>query len=289
MTPKPILGVIGGSGLYQFPALENTEIHDLDTPFGKPSAPLISGTLDGRTVVFLARHGIGHTISPSEVNYRANIYALKIMGVEQIVSISACGSLRDDFAPGEIVIPDQLVDFTRGRTNSFFGEGLVAHISSANPFCQRLSDILANAVQQSGGILHPGGTLIAIEGPRFSTRAESNLYREWGLSIIGMTACPEAFLAREAEMCYATMAHVTDYDVWRQTEAPVSVEMVIGTLMKNTELAQKAVQLMVSQVPDEVDCSCSHALADAIITAPDHILPETRKKLDLFVGKYLSK
>jgi 5'-methylthioadenosine phosphorylase len=286
MTSQPVLGVIGGSGLYQFSALENPKTHDIDTPFGKPSAPLISGSLDSHEVVFLARHGIGHSISPTEVNYCANIYALKMLGVEQVISVSACGSLREDFAPGDIVIPDQLMDNTRDRKRSFFGDGMVVHIGSADPFCARLSEQLYQAVRQVGGNVHRGGTLVTIEGPRFSTRAESNLYREWGLSIIGMTACPEAFLAREAEMCYATMAHVTDYDVWRQAEEPVTVEMVVRTFMKNLDLAQKAIQNLAGQVTSEADCECRHALENAIITHPDHIPPETRKKLDLLVRKY---
>lgn len=284
--PTPILGIIGGSGLYNFPALQDITTIQQTTPYGPPSSPILVGSLSGKRVAFLARHGIGHFISPTEVNYRANIYALKSIGVRRIVSISACGSLREDYAPGHIVIPDQLVDFTRNRQRTFFGDGIVAHIGVAEPFCGQLAAKVAEVVQQSGGILHKGGSLITIEGPRFSTRGESNLYRSWGISIIGMTACPEAFLAREAELCYVTMAHVTDYDVWHISEEPVSVEIVIRTLMQNTHLAQLAIQQLVETLPEE-DCACHHALADAIITAPDCVSAETRNKTSWLIGKYI--
>ncbi len=287
MTDAPVLGVIGGSGLYQFSGLEDVTSVDIDTPFGKPSAPVTIGTLNGKKVAFLARHGIGHHITPTEVNYRANIYAFKSLGIKRIISISACGSLRDDFAPGHIVIPDQLFDNTKDRERSFFGQGLVVHISTADPFCPDLSKQLLNAVHAAGGTAHRGGTFITIEGPRFSTKAESNVFRSWGMSIIGMTASPEAFLAREAEMCYATMAHVTDYDVWHISEQTVSVEMVIRTLMRNTQLAQEAIKVMVKNLPEEFDCGCQQALQDAVITHRDRIPPETAQKLDLLVGKYL--
>jgi 5'-methylthioadenosine phosphorylase len=287
MTDNPVLGVIGGSGLYHFDGLTDVETREVETPFGKPSAPITVGTLSGKRVAFLARHGIGHSISPTEVNYRANIFALKAIGVRQVVSISACGSLREDFAPGHIVIPDQLFDFTKSRERSFFGGGMVAHIGAAEPFCKDLATQVFTAVNISGGIVHQGGTLITIEGPRFSTRAESNVFRAWGMSIIGMTASPEAFLAREAELCYATMAHVTDYDVWHITEEPVSVDMVIRTLMQNTALAQQAIRLLVEGLSDDPDCACHHALKDAIITQRDHISQESAKKLDLLVGKYI--
>jgi 5'-methylthioadenosine phosphorylase len=241
-------------------------------------------------VAFLARHGIGHHISPSEVNYRANVYALKMIGVKRLVSISACGSLRDDYAPGHIVIPDQLFDFTRGpRRSSFFGEDLVVHVGTASPYCSSLSASVYDAVRQTGVVTHQGGTLITIEGPRFSTRGESNLFRAWGMSIIGMTACPEAFLAREAEMCYTTIAHVTDFDVWHTSEEPVTVDMVIRTLMQNTEAAQKAIEILANLMDPEADCDCYHALKDAIITQPDAISPSTRAKVSLLVDRYLPK
>ena len=289
MSEKPVLAVIGGSGLYHFPALKNVNMIDLDTPFGKPSAPIALGELSGKPVAFLARHGIGHHISPTEVNYRANIYALKAIGVERIVSVSACGSLREDFVPGDIVIPDQLFDFTRDRARSFFGEGIVTHIGVADHFCANLSSQVSKAVTEAKGNVHNGGTFITIEGPRFSTRAESNIFRAWGISIIGMTACPEAFLAREAEMCYAVMAHVTDYDVWHISEEPVSVDMVVRTLMQNTGLAQTAIQTLVEEFDNTIQCECNHALAEAMITQRDRIPAETAQKLDLLIHKYLAR
>jgi 5'-methylthioadenosine phosphorylase len=287
MSNKVTLAIIGGSGLYEMPGLADTHEHDLGTPFGKTSAPIVVGTLEGERVAFLARHGIGHHITPSEVPYRANIYALKSLGVERIISISACGSLQEEFAPGHIVIPDQIYDNTHGRARSFFGEGLVAHVSVAEPFCKDLSDQLESVVQLAGGVTHRGGSFITIEGPRFSTRAESNTYRSWGMSIIGMTASPEVFLAREAEICYATMAHVTDYDVWHVSEAPVTVEMVIQTLNKNTAIAQEAVRILARQLKHERNCDCGHALAAALITRKDAIPAGTRQKLDLLINKYL--
>lgn len=286
MTESAFLGVIGGSGLYQFSGLSEITSLEIDTPFGKPSSPLTIGTLAGKRVAFLARHGIGHTINPTEVNYRANLYALKSLGIQRVISVSACGSLRADYAPGHIVIPDQLFDHTKDRQRSFFEHGLVVHAGTADPFCAGLSKSLFHAVSAAGGIVHKTGTLITIEGPRFSTRAESNVFRAWGMSIIGMTACPEAFLAREAELCYATMAHVTDYDVWHVTEDPVSVEMVVRTLMRNTQLAQKAIKILVETLAQE-DCACHHTLQDAIITHRERIPSETAHKLDLLVGKYL--
>jgi 5'-methylthioadenosine phosphorylase len=269
--------------------LTDTTEHYLETPFGKPSAPVVVGTLESRRVAFLARHGIGHHIMPSEVPYRANIFALKTLGVERIISINACGSLRDDYAPGHIVIPDQVFDNTRARACTFFGEGLVAHIGVADPFCPHLSAILETAVLGAGAIFHHGGAFIVIEGPRFSTKAESNVYRSWGMSIVGMTVAPEAFLAREAEMCYAVMAHVTDYDVWHIREESVTVEMVVQTLNKNTQTAQAAIRKLVVSLPEERLCTCGSALASAIITHPSVIPPATHEKLDLLVKNYLGK
>mgnify|MGYP000985099085 CR=1 FL=1 len=287
MNTKPILGVIGGSGLYHFPALESVEMVNPETPFGFPSAPITIGELHGKRVAFLARHGIGHTLSPAEVNYRANIYALKMLGVDKIVSISACGSLREDYAPGQIVIPDQLFDFTHRRERSFFGNGIVVHVSAADPFCPELSTLLYQTVSQAGTTAHKGGSMITIEGPRFSTKAESNLYRAWGFSLIGMTTSPEAFLAREAEMCYAVMAHVTDYDVWHITEENVSVDLVIKTLQKNTEVAQKSILALVDNLPETLNCTCNHALENAIITSRDAINVQTKQRLSLLLDKYL--
>jgi 5'-methylthioadenosine phosphorylase len=288
MENKPVLAVIGGSGLYKFPALKNTETLEIETPFGMPSSPIIVGELSGRKIAFLARHGIGHVYLPSEVNYRANIYALKSLGISRIVSVSACGSLREDYSPGHIVIPNQLVDLTHKRERTFFGNGIVAHIGSAEPYCEQLSMLAYTALLDSGATIHRGGTYITIEGPRFSTKAESNLYREWGMSVIGMTACPEAMLAREAEMCYTTMAHVTDYDVWHVSEEPVTVEMVVRVLQKNTQIAQESIQRLVERIPEEDDCIvCRHALENAIMTQPDMISADVRKKLNVLIDKYI--
>jgi len=287
MTTQTILAIIGGSGLYSMEGLQGTKELQIDTPFGKTSAAIVTGTLEGIQVAFLARHGIGHYITPSEVPYQANIYALKSLGVQRIVSISACGSLKEELAPGHIVIPDQIYDNTHKRARSFFGDGFVAHIGVADPFCHDLSGQLESAVSEAGGVAHRGGNFITIEGPRFSTKAESRTYRAWDMSIIGMTASPEVFLAREAEICYATMAHVTDYDVWHISEAPVTVEMVIQTLNKNTTLAQEAVRILARKLKHERDCDCANALATAMITQKDSIPPETLQKLDLLVGKYM--
>jgi 5'-methylthioadenosine phosphorylase len=287
MQPKPVLAVIGGSGLYSMSGLADPHEYDVATPFGKPSAPVMVGELDGQRVAFLARHGIGHHISPSEVNYRANIYALKSLGVERIVSISACGSLREDYAPGEIVIPDQVFDFTRDRKRSFFGDGLVVHASVADPFCSHLSALLFDATKATDATLHAGGSFITIEGPRFSTRAESNVFRSWGMSLIGMTTSPEVFLAREAEICYAVMAHVTDYDVWHVSEDPVTVDMVIETLNRNTQIAQQAIRNLVGLLDSERPCECDCALASALITRQDVIPPETRRRMGILLDKYL--
>lgn len=287
MQQKPVFGVIGGSGLYEFEGLEDPQSIDLGTPFGKPSAPIVVGFIHQKPVAFLARHGIGHHISPSEVNYRANIYALKMLGVEKIISVSACGSLREDYAPGDIVIPDQIFDFTHKRARSFFSDGLVCHLSTAEPFCSSLSRLLMKSLENEPVNLHNNGTYITIEGPRFSTKAESNIYRSWGMSIIGMTASPEVFLAKEAEMCYATMAHVTDYDVWHVSEKPVTVEMVIQTLNKNTEIVHNALIKLIDLIDQQKPCHCNSALKDAIITNPAVIPTDMREKINLLVKKYL--
>lgn len=287
MAEEIFFAIIGGSGLYDFPDLENKQEHKIDTPFGETSSPVITGTIHGRKVAFIARHGLGHRLSPSEVNYRANIFALKLMGVQNIISISACGSLREDYAPGDIVIPDQLYDNTRDRERTFFGKGLVAHISVAEPICTRLNEQLAQSLKGIGfNKVHAGGSLITIEGPRFSTKVESNVYRSWGMDIIGMTASPEAFLAREAEICYSIMAHVTDYDVWHSSESPVTVEMVIKVLNENTSVAQAAIRNLVLNMDPGTNCTCRSSLKDALITRKDLIPEETRSKLDILIGKY---
>ncbi len=296
MPEKITLAVIGGSGLYNMAGLSDVEEMAVDTPFGPPSDAVIVGTLraagadanePGQRVAFLARHGRGHRYTPSEVNYRANIYALKSLGVERVVSVSACGSLREDYAPGHIVVPDQLFDNTRGRERSFFGGGLVAHVGVAEPFCADLSAQVYGAVQAAGASVHRGGAFITIEGPRFSTKAESRVFRQWGMDLIGMTASPEAFLAREAELCYAVMAHVTDYDVWHESEQPVTVEMVIRILNQNTAFAQQAVGHLAGALAGEPRrCTCGQALADALITSRDRIPAETRKRLGLLTDRY---
>lgn len=287
MDIKPVLGIIGGSGLY---AMEGLDVHSREvvtTPFGAPSSPIVIGTLQDRTIAFLARHGEGHTIMPSEINFRANIYALKSLGVERVLAVSACGSLREDFAPGDIVVPDQLFDNTRQRVRSFFGNGVVVHAGMADPFCPELANLAADAVEQAGGKVHRSGTYITIEGPAFSTRAESNAFRAWGMSIIGMTTSPEAFLAREASMCYAVMAHVTDYDVWRVSEEPVSVELVIRTLKENTALAEQSIRGLVEALPVDRACACSQSMKDTLITDSAAIPESERERLGLLLDGIL--
>jgi 5'-methylthioadenosine phosphorylase len=282
------LAVIGGSGLYAMDGLEAIETIAMDTPFGAPSADVVIGTLHGRRIAFLPRHGKGHVLTPSEIPYRANVYALKLLGVRYIVSVSACGSLGEDFAPGHIVVPDQLFDFTRDRQRTFFGDGLVAHVSVAEPFSPELSAALADAVASTGATIHRTGTFITIEGPRFSTRAESNTFRAWGMSIIGMTTSPEAFLAAEAEIAYAVMAHVTDYDVWHETEEAVTVEMVIRTLTRNTKHAQAAIARLVEEWDTWAGNFAVHdALRDALITDPTYIPQEARTVLAPLVARHL--
>lgn len=281
------IGVIGGSGVYQMEQLEDVQEIEIDTPFGRPSDKIIVGTLAGKRVAFLPRHGRGHRITPTELNSRANIFAMKKIGVEFLISISACGSLREDFAPRHIVIPNQLVDLTKSRTYSFFGDGLVAHIGFAEPYCPNLSQILYEAVKKTGATVHNGATYLNIEGPRFSTKGESKLYRQWGLDIIGMTAVPEAQLAREAEICYATMACVTDYDVWHEEEEAVNVKMLIENLNANAKVSKQALQNAVPMISGEWDCECKNALATALITQRDLIPEETKKKLNLLISKYI--
>ena len=282
------LAVIGGSGLYDMSGLTHVETIEADTPFGKPSDVITVGTLHDRRVAFLPRHGRGHVLTPSEVPYRANIYALKALGVKYVISVSACGSLREDFAPGDIVIPDQLFDFTKGiRNNSFFGQGVVAHLAAANPFSIELNTALADAVTTAGGRIHRGGRFITIEGPRFSTRSESEVYRQWGMSIIGMTTSPEAFLAAEAEMAYACMAHVTDYDCWHESEEHVTVEMVIRILKANTIIAQNSISQLVMDFDKWADDFAAHnALRDALITNRAHLSASTVETLRPIIGKY---
>ena len=257
---KVKLAVIGGSGVYDMEALTNIEERHIATPFGDPSDTIVTGSLAGKRIAFLPRHGRGHRLTPSEVPYRANIWALKSLGVERIISVSACGSLKEKYEPRHIVIPDQIYDNTKVRAHTFFGGGLVAHIGVAEPYCPHLRTVLEVATREAGGTVHMGGTFITIEGPRFSTRGESNIYRSWGVDIIGMTAVPEAQLAREAEICYATMAHVTDYDVWHEEEEAVNVEMLIENLMANAALSKRTIVELIPLLPDERSCDCGKAL-----------------------------
>lgn len=282
------LGIIGGSGFYGIADIENLRETSIETFFGKPSAPILTGEFEGNPIAFLNRHGKGHTLSPTSINYRANILALKKLNVNHIISISACGSLRDDYQPGDIVIPDQLYDHTTTRPRSFFNNGLVAHINVADPFCRQLSTLAGVCAKEVQANVHTNGTSITIEGPRFSTRAESNTYRAWGMSIIGMTTAPEAFLAREAEICYTVVAHVTDYDVWHKSEDPVSVPMVTEVLKQNLDSIRKVLKKLIRRVDCEEDCACRHALHDAIISAKDHISTDIREQLAPLLGNYFS-
>jgi 5'-methylthioadenosine phosphorylase len=289
MSEDPIrIGVIGGSGLYKMPQLTDIEERQVDTPFGPPSDSIMIGTLNGVRVAFIPRHGRGHVHLPGEVPYRANIYALKTLGVEHVISVSACGSLREDYAPGHIVVPDQLYDNTKDERNrTFFGRGLVAHVGVPQPFCPDLSRVIAQSVREAGGTVHEGGCFITIEGPRFSTKGESNVFRSWGMSIIGMTTSPEAYLAREAEMCYGVMAHVTDYDVWHESEEPVTVEMVIQTLFANLEIAQNALAILAGKLEGvEKVCGCDQALATAFLTDRSRVPDEVVEQLRPIIGKY---
>lgn len=281
------IGVIGGTNLYQIGSLRNVEEVRVSTPFGDPSDAIMVGQLEGVRVAFLPRHGRGHRISPTELPVRANVYALKSLGVEWIISVSAVGSLREDIHPLDILIPDQLIDRTRSRVNTFFGDGLVAHASFAEPFCPVLSNILFEVASEAGAGVHKGGTYLVMEGPLFSTKAESFLYRSWGASVVGMTALPEAKLAREAEICYATLACVTDYDCWHTSSEPVTVDMVIGNLNRNAEMAKRILSTAVTRIPSKRECQCATALQNAIITAPDLIPAPLKEKLRLLIGKYV--
>jgi len=267
--------------------LTDLEEVSIDTPFGPPSDKLTIGTLDGVRVAFLPRHGRGHRINPTELPVRANIWAFKSLGVEWLISVSAVGSLREELAPLHMVVPDQIIDRTKARVNSFFEGPIVVHIAFADPFCPVLSDILYRAAQEAGATVHRGGTYVVMEGPAFSTRAESNLYRSWGADIIGMTALPEAKLAREAEICYATLAAVTDYDCWHPAHEAVTVEMIVSNLIKNVDLAKRVIRLAVQRLPEKRDDLCTHALESAIITDPALIPPEIKEKYRLLIGKYI--
>lgn len=282
------IAVIGGSGLYEMAGLSDLNEVQIVTPFGEPSDSITIGTLGGERIAFLPRHGRGHRITPSEVNARANIYALKLLGVSQIISVSACGSMREDIAPTDIVVPDQILDRTKARPSTFFGNGMVVHIGFADPFCPRLSATLFESVRSLGARVHKGGTYVCIEGPQFSTRAESRAYRQWGVDVIGMTALPEAKLAREAEICYATLALVTDYDVWHETADPVTADMIIANLLANVDLAKRVISATVAILPSAEGCACQSALRDAIITQPNLVPEDVRRDLSPLLNKYLS-
>jgi 5'-methylthioadenosine phosphorylase len=281
------IGIIGGSGLYDMAEVTDRREVTVTTPFGEPSGPYLLGTLRGKRVAFLARHGAGHRLSPSELNFRANVFGFKTLGVEYILSASAVGSLKEEYKPLDIVIPDQFFDRTRGRISTFFGRGLVAHVGFAHPFCRPLSAIAHESGKQAGATIHLGGTYVCMEGPQFSTRAESQLYRSWGMDIIGMTNLQEAKLAREAEICYTTIALVTDYDCWHPDHDSVTVEMIIANLTQNAKTAQQIIAGAVERLPFERTCECASALKYALITRPDAIPDDVRKNLAPIVGKYL--
>lgn len=287
MSATAQIGIIGGSGLYDMAELSDREDVTLTTPFGDPSGPYVLATLRDRRVAFLPRHGVGHRYQPSELNFRANIYGFKKLGVEWILSASAVGSLREDYKPTDLVVPDQFFDRTRNRVSTFFGDGLVAHVGFAHPFCRPLSAIMLDSARRAGATVHGGGTYVCMEGPQFSTVAESNYYRSAGFDIIGMTNLQEAKLAREAEICYATLALVTDYDCWHPDHDSVTVEMVVATLTQNARTAQQVLANAVEQLPIARTCECARALATAIMTRPDVVPAATRARLELLVGKYL--
>jgi len=281
------VGVIGGSGLYEMEGLEEVQTISLNTPFGAPSDSFVVGRLEGVKIAFLPRHGKGHRISPSSLNFRANIYAMKLLGVQWIIGVSAVGSMKESIHPGDMVIPDQFIDRTTGRSSTFFSDGIVGHIGFADPVCPVLSQILFQAGKEVGATVHKDGTYICIEGPQFSTRAESRLYRTWGVDIIGMTNIPEAKLAREAEICYATIAFATDYDCWHQEAGDVSIGEVLRILAQSTKIAKSAIRNAVKHLPEKRECICATALKYALITGKKHIPEKTKKDLEPIIGKYL--
>lgn len=282
------IGIIGGSGLYDMAELTDREERYFTTPFGEPSGPYILATLRGKRVAFLARHGAGHRLIPSELNYRANIYGFKALGVERIISASAVGSLKLEYRPLDILVPDQFFDRTKGRLSTFFGRGIVAHIALAHPVCNHLSALAADCATSVGATVHRGGTYVNMEGPQFSTLAESKLYRSWGMDVIGMTNLQEAKLAREAEICYATLALVTDYDCWHPDHDSVTVDLIVANLMQNAVTAQETIAAVVERLNAPRTCGCKDALATAIITRPEHIPEATKQELKLLIGKYVT-
>jgi 5'-methylthioadenosine phosphorylase len=288
MSEAITIGIIGGSGLYDMAELTHREEITVSTPFGDPSGPYVTGLLRGKRVAFLARHGVGHRLMPTELNYRANIFGMKRLGVEFILSASAVGSLQERYVPQHLVIPDQFFDRTRGRISTFFGHGLVAHVAFAHPVCGRLGKVAFDACKVVGATVHHGGTYVCMEGPQFSTLAESKLYRAWGMDIIGMTNLQEAKLAREAEICYATIALVTDYDCWHPDHDSVTVDMIVQNLLANATTAQQVIAEAVSRLPFERTCECARALQHAIITRPDHVPAQVKTDLAPIIGRYIS-
>ena len=282
--PDASIGVIGGTGLSELPGLTDVQEVEVNTPFGAPSAPVVVGSYHGVEIAFLSRHGKGHRLTPTELPVRANVYALKLLGVERVISVSAVGSLREEMAPRDMVVPDQLIDRTRQRVSSFFGDGIVAHVDFAEPFCAGMRRLLVEACREAGATVHDGGACVVMEGPAFSTKAESNMYRSWGASIIGMTALPEAKLAREAELCYGTLACVTDYDVWHPEHDNVTVDVVLRNLHHNVATAQDVLGRIVPRLGGERDCACAHALDVAVVTAPEVRPAGARQRLKLLLG-----
>jgi 5'-methylthioadenosine phosphorylase len=287
MSTVATIGIIGGSGLYDMPELTDRQEKVITTPFGDPSGPYVVATLRGRRVAFLARHGVGHKILPSELNFRANIYGFKLLGVERILSASAVGSLKEEYRPLDILVPDQFFDRTKGRISTFFGRGLVAHVAFAHPLCADLSRVAADSAEAIGATVHRGGTYVNMEGPQFSTLAESKLYRAWGMDVIGMTNLQEAKLAREAELCYATLALVTDYDCWHPDHDSVTVDLIIANLLQNAVTAQKTIAEAISRLDGDRSCGCKDTLATAIITRPEHVPEQTKRDLAPIIGRYL--
>jgi 5'-methylthioadenosine phosphorylase len=284
---NPTIGIIGGSGLYDMGELTDREERVISTPFGDPSGPYVLATLRGKRVAFLARHGAGHRLLPSELNFRANIYGFKVLGIERILSASAVGSLKEEYRPLDIVVPDQFFDRTKGRISTFFGRGIVAHIAFAHPLCGHLSGVAADCAESVGAIVHRGGTYVTMEGPQFSTLSESRLYRSWGMDVIGMTNLQEAKLAREAEICYATIALVTDYDCWHPDHDSVTVDLIIANLTHNALTAQQTIAEAVSRLNGPRTCGCKDALATAILTRPEHVPDEIKRELQPIIGKYM--
>ena len=282
------VGVIGGSGLYDIEGLTSTRSIRVRTPFGAPSDAITVGSLEGIRVAFLSRHGRGHLLNPSGINYRANIYALKSLGVSHVISVSAVGSMKESIHPGDVVVPDQFIDLTKRRISTFFDKGVVAHVAFGEPICAELAQTLLAAGEKVGANVHRSGTYLCMEGPQFSTKAESRLYRQWGVDVIGMTNMPEAKLAREAELCYATLALVTDYDCWHETEEAVTVEAVLGTLHRNVALAKQILHSAMPSFANPIDCACHRALDNAILTAPKRIPPAVRKKLAVLIDRALT-